>query len=183
MKTTRSRFFYLPEARSYKLEAGYSLVETLIYIALLAIILVGLLQSMNLMLRSWRESQSRTILAQSGALAMARLAHDIRAASGIDSGGSSFGTTTGSIKVTMSDAGVSTSTTFYATSSMLYVAQGTGTAAALLPSNIGVQGFTVYQITTANSQAVRIVLILQTATTSVPVSATFYDTFVLRGSY
>jgi Tfp pilus assembly protein PilV len=43
MKTTRSRFFYLPEARSYKLEAGFSVAEILVAAAIVGIGIAGIL--------------------------------------------------------------------------------------------------------------------------------------------
>ena len=115
---------------------------------------------------------------------MQRLTHDIRNASSIDGAGSNFGTTAGVLKVIATDTSdISTSTTYSATNGTLFVAEGSAVAIPLLPPTVGVQGFTVYQITTAHSLAVRIVLELETSTTTMPISATFYDTAILRGSY
>lgn len=184
MLQQKKKHMCLLKAESWKLKTGYSLVETLVYIAILALTLVSLLTAMNLMLRTYRDASSRSELAQAGRTAMARLTHEMRNATGIDATGSVFGTTTGMLKLTGTDAfGNATTTTFSRERGSLMIKMGTAATSSLLKPTVGAEAFTVYQITTANSRAVRIVLTLEAATTTDPVRATFYGTTVLRGSY
>ncbi len=215
------------------LRKGFSLVEMVIYVALLALLLVALLSAVNLMLRSWSETQAHMSLAHSGALAMERMVREVRNAATIDAAGSAFGTTTGILEVVApggappppivvaggagglfkgrAPAGgppppplggggrvlpppvggwwgarrpaPPPPTTFFVSGGALDMLQGSAPAAALTDPGVGVQALTFYDITTPNSQAVRILLILVSATTTIPIYATFYDTAVLRNSY
>ncbi|MGH7141477.1 MAG: prepilin-type N-terminal cleavage/methylation domain-containing protein [Minisyncoccia bacterium] len=163
---------------------GFSLVEMVIYIALLTLLLLALLSAVELMLRSWGDVQSRTALMQSGASSMEDMVRAIRNAGSINSGGSIFSASPGSLELNTTISGSPTTQTFSVSGGMLEEVQGSDLAEALLQSGVSVESLTFYEITTPNSQAVRIVLQLQGASTGAsPLSATFYDTAVLRGSY
>jgi hypothetical protein len=114
---------------------------------------------------------------------MNRLLYDIRSASSTDAT-SVWGSNPGTLVLHNYDSsGNATTTTYTATGGMVRVAQGTGSAQPLLPSDVDVSNFTLYHITTTQSEAVRWILTLRAATTTKQVSATFYGTAVLRGSY
>jgi Tfp pilus assembly protein PilW len=165
------------------LNPGFSLVEMVIYVGLLALILVALLSSVQLMMHSWYDVHNHQLLAQSGQLALERMEREIRNATSTDAS-SSFGVNPGSITLNTTDASsTATTTTFSVSGGMLMLTPGVGSAVPLLETGVGVQNLTFYKITTPYSTAIRIVLQLQTATTTSPISATFYDTAVLRGSY
>ena len=171
-------------ARRSLLVAGFSLVEMVIYIGLLALMLLSLLAAVNLMSRSWKVAQGHTALAAAGSIAMERIMHDVRGATSVDSAGSSFVASSSILKLSSIDSsGNATTTTFSVTRGMLYANLGAAASTSLLMSGVGVQAFTAYHITTTNSESVRIVLQLVAATTTATTTATFYDTAVLRGSY
>jgi hypothetical protein len=151
---------------------------------MLVLLLVSLLTAVNLMMRSWRDAQTRITLASAGRISLDRMMHDIRAASSVDLAGSSFGTTSGALKLNSTDSsGVATTTSYSLRSGVLVVGSSTTTAVSLLPRGVEVTNFTLYEMVTANSTAIRVTLALKAATTTSTTSATFYDTAVMRGTY
>src|SRR5579872_7245662 len=99
-KKTLFGFSLSSGGRTLLARKGFSLIEMVVYVALLAIILVSLLTGVRLMLRSYGDGKNRTALASAGQLAMERMVREIRAASSINSGSSTFGTSTGALSLT-----------------------------------------------------------------------------------
>jgi Tfp pilus assembly protein PilE len=158
---------------------GFTLVEMIIYLALMTIITLVVVQSLIVVLKSNRSSFAEANLRNSGYSAMEGILREIYASESIDqiSGG-----------ILQMKQGGGTNIVKFATSSSLalnfYEGAGTPTLAGPLTSkNILVKSLTFTQINTGKSLAVRIQMKLETTVNNITKSEWFYSTGILRGSY
>ena len=181
MKSIRTHF----HTRSRSASGGYSLIETVVYVALfvlLAAVLVGTLYGMD---SAYRQIRANDDLLDSAELSMGRMMLEIRSATGIDTGASTFGTSPGVLTLNSLDAsGAPKTVKFDLSSGALEVLDSTvGTPADLTGGQVEVTSLVFRDIaTTATSSAVRVEATF-TSLRAPATSVTETDTAVLRGSY
>ncbi len=164
---------------------GYSLVETIVYMALFVILSTVLVGTLFSMTKTYKDARATNEIVDSSSLSLERMTREIRNATDIDMTTSSFGSNPGTLKLdTTADDGTPKTIQFDVTGDgALELTDSTdGTPTDLTGSEVQVTNLVFRTITTAHSQAVRIEITL--ASLRIPTkTATFTDTAVLRGSY
>lgn len=193
-----------------KLQAsrGYTLLEALIYIAVLALISYLVVSVLITMVHSFLEGRRLRALNEAGAIVMERLVREIRAGKYVETAASEFNIHPGRLVLNSTDVNgnsylaefstdvheLSTAentfwiTPVYASPPTFFVGAialqvGQGEPTILHPSYISADSVIFRLISTPVSQAVKIDVTLSDIRRTPPLSATFHDTVVLRGSY
>ncbi len=151
----------------------------LIYIALLAVLLLALMESMFRLTTSYKNIRAVHAVEQSAMLASDRIEREVRLADTIDVATSTFNVNPGVLKV---NAGTS-SVTFYIENERLFVKENEESGSPLTLSQVHMTSFVVRKITSTSSEAVKVEYTLQASTASSQITKNFYMTTVLRGSY
>lgn len=158
---------------------GFSLVEMLIYVALLAVIATAVVSAMLSLRVVFGMAQAHHALSSAAETSLARMLFEIDRASSVATSTSVFGTSPGSLTVTTEEG----NRRFFVQSGALRVEEGGVDAGALTPANVSVErlAFTFYENT--NTQAVRIELTLHADNRFASTTKTFTTMSVLRNSY
>jgi len=165
-------------------KSGFSLLEMVLYIGIMAIISVLAMQSLFVMIRAFTNIRVMQDLNSSAATAVERMAFEIRSAYDVDTGNSTLGTNPGMLALLTTDSGGSNTTAgFSIVSDTLRVSEGGVDAGALTAPNIVVDSLIFNSIITTNSEAVKIQIQLSATRGNTTETKTFYDTIILRGSY
>ncbi len=163
---------------------GFTLIELLVYMTILVLMLVAVVGSVTGFARFYKRTAASQSIARSGSYAMERMTREIRNAQSIDQTGSTLGAHPGRLTViTPVSTGVTRSSEFSIVGNELRLSQDGTVTGTLTSPGIVVENLTFYRIATTTSQAVRITLTLSKTIGTSTVSASFYDTAVLRGSY
>lgn len=163
---------------------GYTLLEAIIYIAILAVLSVIFVNLLLTMVRTYTEFQLARDIASSASLGLERMTREIREASNVDLGLSALGAHPGRLVLnTTDDSGSPTTIDFYLSAGTLMVKEGSGVAASLTTARVNIDNLLFRQINTANSSAIKVELTLSSARGALVRTEKFYNTAVLRGSY
>ena len=149
-----------------KMKKGFSLVEMIVYVALLAVIFIVVVNSLMAIMSSYNSIKSAKDIENSAMLGLDRMERDIKNATSI----TAISTSTDPNSITL-DTGVQ----FYVATGTLSVNENGVYSGPLSVSGVTVTSLLFYPITTANSKAVRIQMTIN--------GKNFYDTAVMRGSY
>ncbi len=166
----KNKFFFIK---------GFTLVEMLIYVALMALITVIVTQSFVVVLKSNRISFAEINLRNSGYSAMEGMLREIYASESI--------ATTSAGVLQMNQNGSANIVKFAtSSSSALNFYEGSGTPVLVGPltsKKVSVKNLIFTPINTGKSHAVKIQMQLESAVNGVTKSEWFYSTAILRGSY
>jgi len=167
-----------------KNEKGFSLIEIILYIAILVIVLSVLLKSFSAITISYNKVKSINRIESSVIIGMERMEREIRNATSIDLLQSVFNTSPGSIFLNATDSyGNATTTKFYISNQSLKMMIGGADQGSLVSNQVQVTSLIFVLIDNTNSKEVKIEMTLQSGTGSSLVVKNFYDSVVLRGSY
>lgn len=181
MKAPRTHF----HTKRPGMSGGYSLIETVMYIALfvlLASVLVGTLFGMT---SAYREIRVNDDLLDSSSVAMERMTREIRDAVSIDTGASTFGATPGTLTLNSLDGSGAPKTVEFnvAGSGALDILDSTdGTARDLTGGHVVVTSLVFRNVTTAIGSAVKVEATFQSVRAPGQ-TVTESGTAMLRGSY
>lgn len=158
---------------------GYSVIELLVYISLFVLIAVVVMQSLIYAMKTYSTARAYRTLQRNAEITLSRLTTEIRGAKTISTGGSSFGVSSGVLALTGTDnAGSTYNPTFSLVSGIPQVVVG-GATTQLASSEVSFSELTFWNITTANSDGIKIKITL--STTRAPfITKSFYTTAVLR---
>lgn len=159
---------------------GYTLIEMLVYIAIVSVALLALIQSMLRISTSYENVKAVRVIEQAAIATMDRMQLETRSAASINVASSTFNTNPGVLALNTTNSRVR----FYVSNNRLYLEEGGVVTGPLTETNVTVSSFVVRQITATSSSAVKIEMTLQASgygTTTV--SKNFYTTTILRGSY
>src|SRR3989344_1000061 len=151
-------------AKNYQLKAaaGLTLLEALVYVALLVLILMFLISSLLSVMRVIAEVRISRNLNNSAVVALERLVRDIREAGDVDEDESVLGAHPGKLVITASDQdGNFTTTEFYLTAGILLVEKGGASGVPLTSSDLEVGNLVFRHIVSSSSQAVKIEMTLR----------------------
>ncbi len=184
-------FFNHPHRQYTRGSRGYSLVETLIYIALLAIIVYALISALVIMTKAYRTTKASKSIENSAMFALDRMVREIRDAKSIDASHSVFGTTPGELYLNTTDtSGTALTDDFYVSGQILRLKQNGVDVGPLTLSGARVTNLVFRSISNAQpsdgtvvSTAVKIEMTIESGTGSSLKSRKFYEAAVLRGSY
>jgi len=151
---------------------GYSIVEILVYLAIFTALSILVINTFMSVLATFSETNMNRKILESGSTSMDRITREIRQAKLADV--STAGTLVLTGDITAKIAKENGSLNLYQNN----VLQGN-----LLGQKLSVTGLTFNQITTAKSNAIRIMMTLQYSDGKNIKSENFYDTIILRGGY
>lgn len=156
---------------------GYAILELLFYVSFFAVFSLVVINSMIIMASAFRETTIQGELLQSGSI-IEKIGREIRQASSVSSISSS------SLRLnTTDDAGVAKTVEFVLSGANVQFFENDVLTGNLNTPNILVSTLSFTQVTTANSTAVRVSLILSSSNDALGRAVDFFDTVVLRGSY
>jgi len=163
---------------------GFTLIEALAYVALLAIILlavIGLLAAMMTSYRSLKVSRDVAIVA---GVVLDRIATEVRSGESIDVLGSNFGIHPGLLRLNTRDAGGNPTTVeFFLADGAVKIKEGGLDKGSLSASSTRVTNLIFRRLTASTSEAVRTEITIEASKSGRVRSENFYLTNVLRGSY
>lgn len=165
-------------------KTGVSLVEMLVYIALLTSVTTLVVNGLVTMSRSYTDLRLSKNITTSATTALSRMVYEIRQAQSIDAGQSTFVTSPGQLTLNTTPAsGVPTTVRFYVQNSILRVMTGGVDEGQITLSGATVSNLTFTRVQNSISQAIKISLTLQSTVGSKTKTETFYTTAVLRNIY
>ncbi len=164
-----------------KLNKGYSLVEMIIYLAILSIVSVLILNTLLSFTESYRTLAVLRVVEHSGIDSMERMTRDIRSAYGVDLPNSTFGTSPGVLTLNSTISGASKTTKFYVQNGTLKVDVNGAYFGPLTSANTTVTNLVFDKISNTNSTAIRITLTVSGTVSGTTKVKTYHDTIILRG--
>jgi len=157
--------------------SGYALIETLFYIALLAIFSIAIVNSIIIMTKSFKETTLQAELMQGGTI-IERISREVRQANSIATISST------SLKVNTVDGDGNPKTVeFLLSGTDIQFLENGALTGNLNTGNVIIGGLSFEQILTTNGVAVKMTLTLSSSHDKLLRESDFYDTVVLRGSY
>jgi type II secretory pathway pseudopilin PulG len=164
-----------------KNQTGFSLLEMIIYVAILAMMFLLLVRTVLSFTGSYRQLQVLRALDRSALNSLERMTQNIRNASSINAGQSSFGATPGILAVIQTKGINSTTTRFYVQNKTLQL-EVNGTAVG--PLTVGQTEVTslVFRQLVSTTTAVKIDLTLTASSGPIVRSKIFHTTVILKGS-
>lgn len=159
-----------------KSEKGFSLIEMLIYTAILVAVLIVVGFGLLMMTKTFGDIRLLNKINNSAEIAMERMIREIRLANDIDAS-SIFDVHPGQLKLkTVDSSGNPTTITFYLSEGKLMVQEEGSAGESLTSPRVSVERLVFYQIFNQNiSKAIKIEFTIN--------GKNFYDTAVTRGSY
>lgn len=169
-----------------KVSQGFSIIEVLIYIALLAGMCVAIVNTTLVLGRSLYTVRALNGLQTSALNSMERLTREIRGAKRVDDavGESVFETSPGRLWVEGTDAsGNPTRVEFALSGNALTMVRGGIALGSLMTDTVEVTNLVFHEMKLGTSTAVRVEMTLQSVAGKAVETATFSTTVVARGSY
>ena len=159
---------------------GFSLVEMIIYVGLLALILVSTVSMLLGMSKAYRYVKFSRQIQSSALSALDRMVRDIRNSESVNTGESVLGANPGVLTLNTTTATSSPEILqFFVSNGTLRVKRDGGDLGSLTLSDVTVSNLVFQQMNTGVSQSVKMEMTLTSGT----YTANFYATAVLRDSY
>jgi len=163
---------------------GFSLVEMLFYIAILALSLVAVLQTLLVVMRSYGLLRNAQHIEQDATLSLERMYREIRDANAVTDAGSTFGAHPGKLLLATADAlGAPRTVEFLLDNGKLSLKENGVVSGLLTSTSTSVSNLVFRKITTPRSTGVKIEMTIETGASASARSEIFYGTAVLRDSY
>ena len=161
-----------------------TMIEIVIYSVLLAIIVAAVVSLLITLGSTYRSLQSTETIGTSAQTALERMTREIRAATSVDMGQSTLDLSPGQLTLnTLDDSGSATTIQFFVLNGAIRVKEAGVDSGPLTSASVRVSNLIFRRSTTAQSQAVKIELTLESGEGVAFASHLFYATIVLRGSY
>jgi hypothetical protein len=155
---------------------GYTLVETVLYCALVVLLLGAIVNAGVLLARSHRQIIEAKNVQVSALSVMDQVTRNIRNAESIDGSETVYGSANGSLQLRSLDSvGTTHTIKFYLSSGQVVVNKDGVLFGPLTDARSSVTSLVFYQINTGNSLGVKVELTVE--------GKKFYQTAMLRGSY
>lgn len=166
------------------MKRGFSLIEAVVYIAMLSAVLVLFAGIVLAVSGSYAKHAVLRSMDVAGITAMERMTREIRGASSVDAAGSTLGVTPGVLSLNRAlPAGGSSKISFQVTGQNIQVKVDNADQGTLLPPEVTVSSLIFRQIDSGKSQAVKIEMSLAGSIGNATSSGSYYSTVILRGSY
>ncbi len=161
---------------------GYTIIETVVYIALFAVLSLAFTQTMITIMKSYTQVEGNRDILDASHVVMERLGREIRGSQAID-GNSVFHASTSDIYLSGEDSvGNARTVRIRKNGTNLEFYENGTLSGNLNPASIEVTSFEAAQVTSTNGSAIKFAVTFRN-TEGVIVTRTFYNTVVLRGSY
>lgn len=159
---------------------GFTLIEVIVYIAVLGIVSIAIISSSMTVNSSFNRTRITRDLLESGNNSMERIVREIRQANSVDIANSTLGSNPGVLVLNGKDSGGSNRIVkFSVLSGALNIYENNTLLDNLLNQNVTISNLIFRRISTGTGEAVKIEMTL----TNNSVSEKFYDTVILRGGY
>lgn len=176
--------------KTKKESSGFTIIESVIYMTILAVLLVTIINLMAVLSSSYRSVKAMRSVETGAIAAMDRIIRETRSATSIDTSQSNFGVNLAqniSTAFTLNGLNASSSAVsiqFYVSNGRLMLKENNITLGPVTPSSVSVSSLVFRSYSATTSSAVKVEMTLTTATSSGVISSdNFYGTVVLRGSY
>ncbi|MBI5134377.1 MAG: hypothetical protein HZA81_03260 [Candidatus Taylorbacteria bacterium] len=168
----------------YRKHRGYTLVETIVYAALVAALLLVIVGSTIALAKGHKRSQAYLDVNSAAVSAFSRFSRDIRRASSVDTVNSVLGASSGKLVLNMRRPdGSNDVSTFYLSDTKVKIDKNGVFEGDITQDNMAVSNLTFRKFTAASSTAIRVEMTLAPDASSTVPALNFYGTYVLRGSY
>lgn len=158
-----------------KMKKGYTLLETVVYVSILAVIAVLTLESIVTMYRAYGKTKIERQIATSGEVAIERMVREIRSATSTKTN-SVFKTHPGTLAL-------STGETFTFDNGILRVQEGVGNIDNLTSNDVAITNLIFYATTSPNSTLIKIEMTVEAGAGILLKSRKFYGSAVMRSAY
>ncbi|OHA79283.1 MAG: hypothetical protein A2747_02470 [Candidatus Yonathbacteria bacterium RIFCSPHIGHO2_01_FULL_44_41] len=163
---------------------GFTLIEMVVYTAILGIIAVLAINSTLAMTRAFTSLRVSRDINSSATALFERLTRDIRGAYGVDLAQSDLGSNPGRLTLNTKDGGGSNTTIeFYVDNGLIKIREGGVAQGTITTTSTTATNFVVRQLSNINTQAVKIEVTLSATRGDITRTRNFYTTVVLRGTY
>lgn len=163
---------------------GFSLLEVVVYVSLFSTLSVITMGSFFAMIKAFNELRISRDINDSSVTIMERLTRDIKSATAIDYGNSTFAATPGRLTLSTRNAsGTAVTVEYYVATSTLRIKENGVDAGSLMSAKTKVSGLVFRQINVGNTVGVKTELHLTSQRGAVSDVDHFYNTSILRGSY
>lgn len=173
-------------SRKSQLVRGFTLMELIVYIGILALIGVASVRLILSVAFNAAEVKAERALTASAEVAVETLTREIRQAYDFDLGGSVFGQNPSTLVLktyVTPESSATTTRTFYLSSSRL-ARQDAGTAPEFITSgDVKITGLTFWRLSTTTSSLITVKISLEAGEGRFKESQNFYDSAVLRAKY
>lgn len=161
---------------------GFSIFETVVYIAMLTVLTVVVMSSLMGLFKSYSVIKVQQDIELSAIQIMDKLTRDIRETTGVVVGQSSFGVPQGALALNVTETSGTDVYSYYSASSTLKVSKNGVYLGDLSQPGVLVNSFTLYQIVGTTTKAIRVELNLQAYPRYGlnPVNKSFYTTVQQR---
>lgn len=156
---------------------GFSLIETIVYVAIFSILLASVTYATTVLFSSYQKTKVIRRIENSAIASLDRMERDIRDSKSVDLANSVFNVSPGVLTL-ISGA---TTTKYYISNNQIYISENGSVLGPITFSSVNVSSLIFNYISTSTSEAVRVSMTI-TGASSTP-ARNFYDTAVLRGSY
>jgi hypothetical protein len=163
---------------------GFSLVEMLLYVAILAVTSIIIVNTLILLMTSFASVKISKTLGISASTGLERIVREVRNSESIDFAESTLNSNPGVLKLNVEGAdGVPYTALFYIENGVLKVKKNSGPGQALTLLNATPVSLVFRRITTLQGEAVRVELTLSATERNITRTENFYASAILRGSY
>src|SRR3989344_3109229 len=143
-----------------ELMRGYTLLEIVVYVSILAVVAVLVVGSILSIYQAFAKTRVERRLALNGDVALETIIRDVRAAESFDAGISVFGTNPGVLQINIG-----------------------GPTENLTSSDVSVTNLIFYATSTDNSKMIRVEFTLEAGSGKFQKTKNFYGSAVMRGAY
>ncbi|OIO33077.1 hypothetical protein AUJ44_01140 [Candidatus Nomurabacteria bacterium CG1_02_47_685] len=163
---------------------GFTLIEMLIYIVFLSAASVVAVTSLFTIVRAVAEIRLAQDINDSATAVLGRTMREIRDAYGIDAIQSAFGTNPGRlVLLTKDDMGNNVARDFFVENGAIKLKEDGVDQGSLISQNVTVDNLVFTNITTANSQGVKITMQISGVRGNLSKTGSYDATAILRGEY
>lgn len=158
---------------------GFTLVEVLVYIAVLVVVAMGGVASLLGLSSSIARNTMAREMNESAALTLERIVRDIRNSETVDTGASTLGSSPGEIALVNG----ATTTSFSVSGGRIIIEENGTVLGPISDDSVTVDSFVARHYTSVNTELVRVVFTLSYTSGRYSDTRTYYGSAVLRGSY
>ena len=166
--------------KNLKKNNGYSLIETIVYTALLVMLVGAITFGTKILLDAYKRTKTIRQIEVAALDSMDRMTREIRNADSVDGANSAYNASPGVLQLI--SGGGATTTKFYISGQKLFIDENGSSIGTLTNTGIKVSSLVFRHIQATSSEAIKVELTLTSSSTPV-ISKNFYDSAVVRGSY
>lgn len=163
---------------------GFTLIEMVVYIALLAVLTVLAINMTLSMTRAFADLRVSRDINSSATALFERITRDVRGAYDVDAAASVLGTNPGDLLLDTKDAsGTNMTIEYFVSNGSVHIRENGVDQGAIMSASTQAVSFIVREAIGMNSKAVKVEVTLSATRGDITKQRNFYTTVVLRGTY